>query len=119
MWRPKGKLLADHYEASCRWGCPIAIPVLLIQWHPYPTETHFVNQVGKIGPDVARVMSPKTAPTSAVDGASRAASEPPRGHELEVWNPFYSSKIRREIALQIARPAVLHEQSPGSDMPPV
>ena len=51
-------------------------------------------------------------------GTSRASSEPPVGLGLEV-NPFFSAKTRKEIELQLSRPAGLPEQSPGSDMHPV
>ena len=44
----------------------------------------------------------------------RAASEPP-----PMVNPFYSLKTRRDIELQMSRPAGLPEQSPGSDNPPI
>ena len=51
-----------------------------------------MSSVGKIGPDVLRVMSPKIALTGAMDGASRASSGPSLRHELEAY-PFYSSKV--------------------------
>ena len=50
----------------------------------------------------------------------RSASEPPNGKLVGVdVNPFYSEKMRREMALQACRPMGLPEPSPGSGVVPL
>ena len=49
----------------------------------------------------------------------RSSSEPPIGGKLDGVNPFYSEKMKREMALQACRPEGLPEPSPGSGVMPL